>query len=63
MFMGEYQHNLDAKGRLIIPAKFREQAGNRMIFTRGLDGQAPLDQEERAQFYSDVLFRSHGRRI
>ncbi|MDD6720295.1 division/cell wall cluster transcriptional repressor MraZ [Lactobacillus porci] len=38
MFMGEYQHNLDAKGRLIIPAKFREQAGNRMIFTRGLDG-------------------------
>ncbi|MCT7813954.1 MAG: transcriptional regulator MraZ, partial [Lactobacillus iners] len=27
MFMGEYHHNLDSKGRLIIPAKFRDQIG------------------------------------
>ena len=37
MFMGEWQHTLDTKGRLIIPAKFREQLGERFIVTRGLD--------------------------
>lgn len=38
MFMGEYQHNLDAKSRLIIPAKFRAQIGTKMILTRGMEG-------------------------
>lgn len=38
MFMGEYHHNLDAKGRLIIPAKFREQLGSSFVLTRGMDG-------------------------
>ncbi|NLN16660.1 MAG: division/cell wall cluster transcriptional repressor MraZ [Firmicutes bacterium] len=38
MFMGEYQHTLDNKGRLIIPAKFRAGLGERFIVTRGLDG-------------------------
>ncbi|HZK18722.1 MAG TPA: division/cell wall cluster transcriptional repressor MraZ [Clostridia bacterium] len=37
MFMGEYQHTLDAKGRLIIPARFREGLGDRFIITKGLD--------------------------
>ncbi len=37
MFMGEWQHTLDTKGRLIIPAKFREQLGERFVVTRGLD--------------------------
>ena len=38
MFMGEYNHNVDTKGRLIIPAKFRESLGERFVVTRGLDG-------------------------
>ena len=38
MFMGEYNHTIDAKGRLIIPAKFRETIGEEFILTRGLDG-------------------------
>ncbi|HYG59939.1 MAG TPA: division/cell wall cluster transcriptional repressor MraZ [Symbiobacteriaceae bacterium] len=37
MFMGEFQHSVDAKGRMIIPAKFREGLGERFIVTRGLD--------------------------
>lgn len=38
MLIGEYRHNLDEKGRLIIPAKFREEIGNSFIVTKGLDG-------------------------
>lgn len=35
--MGEYEHNLDAKGRVIVPAKFREGLGEKFVITRGLD--------------------------
>lgn len=38
MFMGEYQHNVDNKGRLFIPARFREGLGDRFVLTKGLDG-------------------------
>ena len=37
MFMSEYNHTLDAKGRLIIPLKFREQLGETFMISRGLD--------------------------
>ena len=37
MFMGEYHHNIDDKGRLIIPSKFREDLGNEFIVTRGIE--------------------------
>ena len=36
--MGEYNHTIDAKGRFIIPAKFRETLGDKFIVTKGLDG-------------------------
>ena len=38
MFIGEYQHNLDAKGRIIIPSRFRDELNTNFILTRGLDG-------------------------
>ncbi|MDD3278949.1 MAG: division/cell wall cluster transcriptional repressor MraZ [Lachnospiraceae bacterium] len=38
MFMGEYSHTIDTKGRLIIPSKFREQLGSEFVLTKGLDG-------------------------
>lgn len=36
-FMGEYQHSIDEKGRMIIPAKFRDELGPTFVITRGLD--------------------------
>lgn len=36
--MGEYNHTIDAKGRLIIPSKFRETLGDEFVVTKGLDG-------------------------
>ena len=38
MFMGTYGHSIDAKGRVIVPAKFREVLGDSFVVTLGLDG-------------------------
>ena len=38
MLIGEYEHTLDAKGRLIMPSKLREDIGEKFIITKGLDG-------------------------
>lgn len=38
MFMGEYNHTIDAKGRVIVPSKFREALGEEFVVTKGLDG-------------------------
>jgi len=37
MFLGEYQHSLDLKGRITVPSKFREQLGEKFVATKGLD--------------------------
>ena len=38
MLIGEYEHSLDAKGRLIMPVKLRQDMGEKFIVTKGLDG-------------------------
>lgn len=38
MFTGEYEHSIDAKGRIIVPAKYREGLGEEFTVTLGLDG-------------------------
>jgi MraZ protein len=38
MFIGEYQHALDSKNRMIVPSKFREELSNLFVMTKGLDG-------------------------
>lgn len=38
MFIGEFQHSIDDKGRLIMPSKCRELLGDRFMITKGLDG-------------------------
>lgn len=38
MLIGQYQHNIDVKSRVIVPAKFREDLGERFYVTKGLDG-------------------------
>ena len=38
MFMGEYEHTIDAKGRVILPVKFRDELGPKFVVTRGLEG-------------------------
>ena len=38
LLIGEYEHSLDAKGRIIMPSKFREDIGEKFIVTKGLDG-------------------------
>ena len=46
MFMGEYNHTIDAKGRLIVPAKYREELGETFVITNGNDGCLNIYTEE-----------------
>ena len=44
--MGQYNHTIDAKGRLIVPAKYREQLGEAFVITNGNDGCLNIYTEE-----------------
>ncbi len=55
MFIGEYQHTIDAKGRIIIPSKFREELGYRFIMTKGLDNCLFLYSTEEWKKFEDKL--------
>ncbi len=49
MFLGEYQHSLDSKGRLAIPAKLREELGAGFVITKGLDNCLYIYPQEQWQ--------------
>ena len=55
MFMGEYNHTIDTKGRMIIPAKIREQLGEVCIVTKGLDNCLAIYTEEAWKKISTAL--------
>lgn len=55
MLSGEYQHNLDAKGRIIMPSKLREEIGDTFYVTRGFEGCLAI--------YSSVEFEKLGASI
>ena len=55
MFIGEYQHNLDEKGRLAIPAKFRGQLSEGAVVTKGLDNCLSLFTKEGWEFEAERL--------
>lgn len=55
MFMGEYNHTIDAKGRLIIPSKYRELLGEEFIVTKGLDGCLFVFPKNEWQIIEDKL--------
>ena len=55
MFMGEYGHTIDAKGRIIVPAKFRESLGDNFIITKGLDNCLFVYTNEEWQRFEEKL--------
>jgi MraZ protein len=46
MFFGSYVHNLDTKGRLVIPSKLREEAGLSLFILKGFDGALSIYKKE-----------------
>ncbi|MDO4961630.1 MAG: division/cell wall cluster transcriptional repressor MraZ [Eubacteriales bacterium] len=55
MLKGEYNHTIDAKGRVTIPAKFRSELGDRFIVTRGIENCLSAYSEERWKRIEDNL--------
>jgi len=55
MFMGEYNHTIDGKGRLIVPSRFREQLGDEFVVTAGLDGCLFVYPKEEWKQFEDKL--------
>ena len=55
MFMGQYNHTVDAKGRVFVPSKFREALGERFVVTMGLDGCLFLYPNEQWEKFAEQL--------
>ena len=55
MFMGEYSHTIDAKGRIIVPVKFRESLGDNFVVTKGLDNSLLVSTKAYLQMFEEKL--------
>ena len=55
MFTGEYNHTIDPKGRLIVPAKFREELGEAFMITNGNDGCLNIYPEKAWETFLEKL--------
>lgn len=55
MLIGEYNHTIDTKGRLIVPAKYRELLGDAFVVTKGLDGCLSMYPDNEWQEFENKL--------
>ncbi len=55
MFIGEYEHTLDAKGRVIMPVKLREEMGEKFIVTKGQEGSLFAYSQNEWKNFEDKL--------
>ena len=55
MLKGEYSHNIDAKGRLIIPAKFRDDLGENFVITKGMENCLYVYPEDEWNAFEEKL--------
>lgn len=55
MFIGEFTHALDIKGRVAVPSTFRTKLGNSAVLTRGLDGALFLYTKEDWQIFMEKI--------
>ena len=55
MYFGNFEHTMDAKGRICIPAKFREALGTLVYITKGMDGCLNLYSENKKVLHYDIL--------
>jgi len=60
MFMGEFDHSIDSKGRIIIPSKFREGLGDEFVITAGLDGCLFAYPQNEWQIFAEKLAKLPG---
>jgi len=55
MLIGQYEHTIDAKKRLALPAKFRGELGDKIIITRGIEGCLAVYTETEWKIMSDKI--------
>ena len=60
MYTGQYCHSLDAKGRVIMPSRFREQLGETFVVTKGYEGCLTVYSEEEWEKFTAQLMSLPG---
>ena len=55
MFMGQFEHTIDTKGRAIVPVKYREELGEEFVVTWGADGCLYLYPQTEWQVFAEKL--------